>query len=113
MYDVVLAGTEGSTEEREVLRESLGERLENSETNNGTKERGTESPTSLQTKIDVGSVDKGTTNTSDKHGTEGDDPVALLRKVIVGCKGVGDGTLIVIGILLSLDQVGVLFIEVV
>jgi len=37
--------------------------------------------------------------------------VALLGQVVVGCEGVGDGTLIVVGVLGGLDQVGVFLVE--
>jgi hypothetical protein len=108
--NVVLTRTERSTEKREVLRKCLGKRLENSETDNGTEKRGTESPSSLETEVDVGSVNKSTTDTSDQHGAESDNPVALVGKIVVWCEGVGDSTLVVVGVLFGLDQVGVLLI---
>jgi hypothetical protein len=37
--------------------------------------------------------------------------VTFLGQVVVGCEGVGDSTLIVVGVLGSLDQVGIFLIE--
>lgn len=134
--DVVFTGTKVTTENREVLAEGPGEGLDDSETNDSltrkkklvtvgetepclgarrntyTEQVGGESPSGLETQINIGGIHECTTAQPHKDGTNGQDALRFVWEVVEGDKWVNMDNVLPVQVLLILgfvlDHVGLL-----
>lgn len=72
-----------------MLRNGLGYGLEHCKANDGSKQRSGEGPPCLETKVDIRSSHQRTTDATDEHGSDGDDTLALFRKVVEWYERIG------------------------
>ena len=79
-HDIV--HTEVAAEDRESLREGLGQWLEHGKSNDSTEKRCTEGPACLQAKVNVGGSDQGTADTAKEDSADGEDAAAFLGKIV-------------------------------
>lgn len=99
--------TKAPTENGEMFRESLRQRLEHSKSDDRAEQGGSERPSGFQTKVDVRSSHKRTTDATYEHRPDSDDALSLVGQVVERYERVGMGFIFILIRSRQLNVVGV------
>lgn len=82
---------------------SIGESFQDGKAHNGTEDLCRERPAGLQAKIDVASIDKGTTADTDEDGAHGKVLALILAGVVEGSKWIFDEAVDFLGLFVDFN----------